>query len=199
MKAHDYPDVYEALGINLNKCGCVMMPLETIDEDPTISQEVVLYRSPHPERHWINGWVAARKCHVTLLYGLLDLGGDNVHTDPPRPWRPHALRVLEGWDLSHVVIDDVGYFPSPYPEEKYWCIHAKLLVTKQLLEGHQRLSLLPHINTFPEYTPHVTIAYIKDQGEVNRDHFIRLLIGHLNGRELRVTGPVDLGRDVGGR
>ena len=36
--------------------------------------------------------------------------------------------------------------------------HAALL----LLDAHQRLSMLPHINTHPTYEPHITLGYVHE-------------------------------------
>lgn len=125
-----------------------MLDLEPIDF--YVNPEF-LYVSNNKSRFWIKGNVSD-KPHVTLLYGLLQLA---------EQYKPLAEEVLKDWDLQNVEISNVDYFESPYEDEPYYCMVGKVAQTPKLLEGHQRLSFLPHINTFSEYTPHVTLAYIK--------------------------------------
>jgi len=194
IKAFDFPEVYKWLGINLNTLGCVMAPLELIDEPEFVKP--YLYKSPHPERFWIDGWVASKKAHMTLLYGL---------TNKAQNLYPHIEKVLEGWHLDSVDLNHIDYFPCPYPDENYWCIIAHIEISDALLEGRQRLCLLPHINTFPTYKPHMTLGYIQCNEE-KRDEIIKQtsnLLFHLKkkktgtldvGRRLKVNWPLDLGR-----
>jgi hypothetical protein len=96
--------------------------------------------------------------------------------------------------LADVEIDHVSYFDSPYPDEPYYCIVAHIKVTPELLEGHQRLEFLPHINTFAGYKPHMTVAYIrKDQGEGYRDSLIQHLNNAWAGKRMEVLPYPNLG------
>ena len=52
-----------------------------------------------------------------MLYGLLEQG---------KNFEPHIREVLRGWKLEEVEIEDIGFFESPYPDEKYWCIVAHI-------------------------------------------------------------------------
>jgi 2'-5' RNA ligase len=157
MNSNDFPEVYKALGINLAQLGCVMADLEWPNiECPTWVKDY-LHTSTHPDRFWINGWIAEANPHVTILYGLLQKA-KNIE------W--HIGEVLSGWKLDWVELENFSYFESPYPDEPYYCVIAHIKKTLELLEGHQRLSFLPHINTFPEYTPHMTVAYIKKEQNV---------------------------------
>jgi hypothetical protein len=192
MKAHEYPEVYRGLGLNLNTLGCVMLDLEPVPQLTTIIQDhkdgsQVNYDrymadywhiSPNPERFWIDGYVVDKKPHVTLLYGLLQTA---------KNYQWHIEQVLNGWNLDEVQIDHFGYFPSPYQDEEYYCIVGHIKITDKLLEGHERLCMLPHIKTFPGYKAHVTVAYIKKDDAI-RDEFIRDLDAHFSGKSLRATG-----------
>lgn len=182
LNAHNFEEVYKWLGINLNQLGCVMLPLEFIPEPDSLKG--LAYTSDHPERFWIDGWVASYKAHVTLLYGLIHRA-QNIE--------PHIRDVLDGWKCPHVFLDHVGFFPSPYPDEKYWCIIAHIRPDQSLVEGHSRLSFLPHINTFPRYTPHMTLGYIQCDEKV-RDTAIKKLDKELVGQRIKVTGDIDLGK-----
>ena len=191
LKSHDFAEVYKWLGINLNKLGCVMLDLEPLSVEHWIAQDGVssyllgfpLYYAKNKERFWIDGWIANKTPHLTLLYGLLEEG---------KNYQPHIEKVLEGWKLEEVEIDDFGYFESPYPDEPYYCIVAHIKVTPELLEGHQRLEFLPHINTFAGYKPHFTIAYI-EKNETVRDNLIADLRREFNGKKLKVKENINLG------
>lgn len=71
----------------------------------------------------------------------------------------HVSAVLEGWVLPDITIKEVSFFYGHGGE--YITIIALVDVSDGLKEGHQRLSLLPHVNTFGEYKPHITLAYVK--------------------------------------
>ena len=191
LKSHDFEEVYKWLGINLNKLGCVMLDLDPIKIDHWIAQDGVsaylsgfpFYISANKERFWIDGYIADKVPHMTLLYGLLEEG---------KNYEPHIEKVLTGWKLDGVEIEDFGYFDSPYGDEPYYCIVGHIKVTPELLEGHQRLEFLPHINTFAGYKPHITIAYI-ERNEVVRDNFIGDLKREFLGKKLKVSEKVNLG------
>lgn len=188
LKSHDFPEVYKWLGINLNTLGCVMLDVEPLDNMYSIGQEgaeVALYYAKNKERFWIDGWIADKVAHVTLLYGLLEQA---------KNYEAHIAKVLEGWQMKEVEIDHIGYFDSPYPDEPYYCIIAHIKVTPELLEGHQRLEFLPHINTFATYKPHMTICYInKEQGEAYRDLMIKQFNDLWAGKKLKIKETINLG------
>lgn len=185
FNANQYPDVYTALGIDLAKLGVVMLDVDTFPVTELITEgEADLYESPHESRFWIAGAVVERTAHVTLLYGLLEQG---------LVWKPLIDIVLTGWTPPLIEIDKVGFFPSPYPEEDYVCIVAHVKVTPELLEGNHRLELLPHINTFPSYNPHITLAYVKTEA---KDRWLKQLGTSLNGKKLTVN-KVNYGENHG--
>lgn len=189
IKSHDYPEVYKGLGINLSTLGCVMLDTEPIEIPTYIIQryddgsqvnyntwiEEMLYKAKDSSRFWIDGWVGASP-HLTLLYGLLETA---------KNYKWHIDQVLNGWNMPSISIKEVGYFESPYADEEYYCIVGHIETTDALIEGHQRLELLPHVNTFGGYKPHVTIAYIK-KDERFRDDLIGQLNMELVGKEISV-------------
>jgi len=74
LKAHDYPEVYKGLGLNLATLGCVMLDLEPLENMHSIASEGhgdALYYAKDKARFWIDGWCADKTPHITLLYGLL--------------------------------------------------------------------------------------------------------------------------------
>ncbi|MBW1639241.1 2'-5' RNA ligase family protein [Microbacterium resistens] len=196
--AHRFPAVHAALGVDLNELGCIMATVEPIEvtdyaDDAGLDPDRDLYslRGVDPSRWWIDGAVAEHGAHVTLLYGLLQ---------PGPAWRAHVDELLADVDLSTVTVDHVSMFDSPYPGDPYRCIVAHLQLTPELRKAHARLSYLPHVNTFPEYRPHVTLAYVKDQpsgvdwARTTPEAWVRALNPALRGAPLPVTGI-----DYGGR
>ena len=181
LKAHDFGKVYEALGLNLATLGCVMADLEPAEID--IKTKCTFHYSENTDRFWIKGYVADLNPHVTLLYGLLQKANN---------YKWHIDQVLDGWKLDEVEIEDFGYFDSPYADEQYYCVIAHIKVTPELLDGHQRLSFLPHINTFPKYTPHITIAYI-DKNERELENLLFSLNENYKGKKLKVSN-IKLGK-----
>lgn len=137
-------------GIVVSALGCVMQDVAPVDLSGTIP-DAWCYASTHPDRTWISGRQDG-EAHVTLLYGLLD----NANTI-----REDIDEVLDGWRPGAIVSSDIEVFPSPFPDEPYSCIVARLDLTPELRDAHARLSFLPHINTHPEYKAHVTLAYVR--------------------------------------
>lgn len=184
IKAHNYKEIYEALGYNLSKLGCLMLDTEPIK---TIYYQIMQdgitayfpeYKAKNKERFWIDGYVADKTPHLTLFYGFLQEAGC---------YRWHIEKLLEGTNISSVKIEDIIFFESPYEDEPYYCVVAKVEKTQELLEAHNKMTLLPNIQTFPDYKPHITIAYIiKD--EAIRDDFITHIKKELVGKELKVLG-----------
>ena len=178
LNSHNFEKVYKWLGINLDTLGCVMLDVESINIPSKKDNQTLpsFYYAKDRERFWIDGWVAGKNAHITLLYGLLGDGKD---------FGLHIKEVLEGWELKTIKIKDIGYFESPYPDESYYCVVAHIEMTSNLLEGHQRLEFLPHINTFTGYKPHLTLAYI-NKDEVMRDIFITNLKKELVGKSIEI-------------
>lgn len=182
LSSHQFKIVYQWLGIDLNKLGCVMLDLDPIQKR---IEDDKLYYSSDSNKFWIKGWVAEKTPHITLLYGLLS---EAVN------YKSHIEEVLKDWNLDNVEIDHFGYFDSPYSDEPYYCIVAHIKVTDTLLEGHNRLQFLPHINTFSGYKPHMTIAYIKKElGDKYRDNLIEELNKTFKGISLIVKEDINLG------
>lgn len=176
LSSHAFPHVYASLGIDVNKLGVVMLDTEPIPvTEMVIKGEADLYTAQNPDHYWIRGAVAETGAHVTLLYGLLQHG---------TKYRSQINEVLSGWALDEVEIEKVGFFENQLPDEDYVCIIGHIKVTPQLMEAHQRLSFLPHINTFAVYRPHVTLAYVKPEA---KNRWLRALASDLVGKRLATT------------
>lgn len=186
LNSHNFENVYKWLGINLDKLGCIMLDLKPLNLVPYPLFKIKdFYFAKNKSRFWINGWLAATDTpHVTLLYGLLESGND---------YSMHIKEVLADWKLKNVEVEDVGFFNSPYSDEPYYCIVAHIKVTPQLMEGHQRLEFLPHINTFAGYKPHITLAYIRKDDKL-RKKVITYFKNNLIGKRLKISEPINLGK-----
>lgn len=188
LSAHSFPAIYEGLGINLSKLGCVMADLEPLSNMYSIEFEgaaVALYSAKNPERFWIDGWVADKSPHITLLYGFME-SAQNL--------RIPIGTLLADINLEEVEIDHIGYFESPYVDEPYYCLVAHIKRTPELLEAHARLQFLPHVNTYPEYNPHMTIAYVDMKvGAAYRDRLIENFNSLWAGKKLKVKPELNFG------
>lgn len=146
----------DQLGINVNKLGCVMLDVEPVDLTGFPTQWE--YFARNPEHRWITGAQRADVQHITLLYGLLQ--NANVI-------KPQVDLVLEGWNPGWLGIGYTEVFESNYDDEEYSCIVGRIGYPGEqpvtLLDAHIRLSTLPHIDTFWDYKPHVTLAYVHKQ------------------------------------
>ena len=153
LNAQHFLPVYEDLGIEIGELGCVMLDTEPLPEriNDLISEDDLYYSD---NLKYVQGFVGAETPHATLLFGLL-----------PGVRKQHVDAVLDGWWSKYVYIYDVGYFESVYEGEEYYCIVANIDSGRRypdsLMDAHRRLSFLPHVNTFPTYSAHLTIAYIK--------------------------------------
>lgn len=174
LSAHQFKDMYTAMGYDLGKLGCIMLDLEP---QTFKINESALYYAKDKKNFWIDGNVAGKTPHVTLLYGLLRSGDElktQVNTVLPADCLP-----------KEVTIDHIDFFDSPYDEdEPYYCIVAHLKIDKVLQEAHDRLQMLPHIDTFPGYKAHFSLAYIK-KNETTRDALIESLNKHYKGKTIK--------------
>jgi hypothetical protein len=175
FNSHDFLPLYKDMDINIDRLGCVMLDLEA--DIPEFPNKGDLYYTKDEKKFWIKGFVAGKNPHVTLLYGLLK---------PAKEWKEYIDLVLKDWKLDTVRIKDIGFFESNIKDEPYYCIVAHIDVTPKLLEGHYRLELLPHINTFPAYKAHFTLAYVKKDNAI-REATIAFYNSKLRGKEFKIA------------
>lgn len=168
--SHEIEWIYEELGVNLDTLGCVMAELTNPEVGLT---EEWLYYANNKERFWIDGEVDMS--HVTLLYGLL-----------PGVKKEHVDTLLNGWQLADVYKKEIMVFDSPYPDEPYKCIVLGM-ESSSFYDAHKSLSMLPHVKTFREYTPHLTIAYVKEEFAEDAVKFIRNNINDYHPRLLKLN------------
>lgn len=172
VAARDIPGLYDGLGVDPESLGCIMIDTESVAVLEHVAEaEADIYTSDDSHGQGVAGETEA---HVTLLYGLLENG--NV-------WKDKVDAVLDGWSLPTIKIDHVGHFELG---DKI-AIVAHVEATPELIDGHERLTLLPHVQTFSEYKPHLTLAYVKPDQAV-ADKWVAALDQVLAGAEVKTTG-----------
>lgn len=169
-------EIYNRLGVFHDKLGCVMMDTEPLKISDMLSEED-LYYAKEKDRFWIDGVVSEKVCHVTLLYGLMQSARD---------WKEYVDALLEGISIKEVEIDSVSYFDSPYEEEPYYCLVAKLVVSDELLMANGQLRKLPHVDDYSTYQPHITLAYIKKDPKT-RDELLYAMNNRFAGTKVKTT------------
>lgn len=172
ISSRDFPDLYDGIDIDTEDLGCIMLDLEPMKVmDFMKGHENDLFENPK----WEQGSLPAETVpHVTLLYGLLENG--NV-------WKDKVDTLLNGWGIDSVKIDHVGYFDT----SDSYAVVAHLEKSPELVDAHERLTLLPHINTFSEYLPHMTLAYVKKK-ETNVAEWVNTLNKEYAGKTVKAVG-----------
>lgn len=176
VAATDFPQMYEDLGIDTDELGCVMLDTAKVVVSDVIPEDSLWFKEDDPESH-TQGNVSESEPHVTILYGLMSSGP---------ALKKHVDTVLAGWDPGNLIIDKVDFFYGKYEEQSYITIIALIKVTPELEEGNARLRLLPHIDTFPDYHPHITLAYVKDSSDWQ--NYIKILNEKYAGTSVKTVG-----------
>ena len=175
----NFPDLYEGLIVDSRAItddkyrGCIMINTVKIPVTQLVKNgEADLVYETDRHEHTM-GAVAEVEPHATLLYGLLNNG--NI-------WKEKVDMVLSGWEMPTVKIKEVSYFQL----EDSKAVIALLEETPEIKDANQRLGLLPHLNTFSEYHPHITLAYITDDADVEK--WVKSLSKKYNGQIVATNG-----------
>lgn len=170
ISASDYPSLYEDLDIDMDSLGCIMMNTVMIPVAQYVNNpDADIYT----EGEHTSGLVGEIEPHVTLLFGLLENG--NI-------WRDKVNTVLQEWKLPYVIIEKVSFFDLG----DSYAVIGLVEKTPEIIDGHERLTLLPHINTFSEYHPHITLAYIKHEADVEK--WVKALGKIYDGQKISTLG-----------
>lgn len=179
ISARDFPGLHEELGVDTDKLGCIMLDLQTFDVAKHVEGGVNdLVESTEPGDH-VMGAVAETDAHVTLLFGLLE-NGNTI--------KSQVDKVLAGWKCDSVTLGGVQAFDVPADAES-----VPIVATVEawdaggVVEANERLRLLPHVNTFSRYNPHVTLAYVKNDPDTVHK-WVKALGQVLPGMKLATTG-----------
>lgn len=177
LSAQQYASVYQELGIDTNNLGCIMLNTEPLQVSDVLSPSE-LYYANNDDHKYVNGIVSETVPHVTVLYGLMQNG---------LQWKDAVDTILDGWLPASVQVAQVISFDSNYEDEQYYCLAAELELTDELVEGNSRLRMLPHIDTFPAYRAHITLAYIKQDEDV-KNEALYALNERFAGKPIKVLG-----------
>jgi 2'-5' RNA ligase len=144
------------------KLGCVMLevPVSNWEEITSSINEEDLYTEEG--KPGIQG-----NPHVTILYGL----HEEVTLDEVKS----IFEEFEGGiDIS---IEGINLFEN----ENYDVVKFNVLKNETLQNLYNKLSELPNSNEYPEYVPHITIAYVKSgSGKKYEDPSYRYSVKNLN-------------------
>ncbi len=166
LASRDLPNLYDGIELDMDKLGCIMIDTEKIPVTQYVDVKHagdIYYEGNH------SGIAGETEPHTTLLYGLMENG--NV-------WKDKVDMVLDGWKMPTVTIKEVSYFDLG---ESY-CIVGLLEQTPELVDGHERLTLLPHVSTFSEYIPHISLVYINH--DANPEDWVKPLAKKYNGQKV---------------
>lgn len=130
-----------------NECGCLMAMV-----DPTYGPHVIrlgrtaipphiLYTDPNDPTYGYDN-----EPHVTLKYGFL-----------PDLNRMDVGRILKGTQPFRVTLKKLNQFQN----EKYDVIKFEVDKNPMLMELRRRCDEYPNKDSYPNYNPHMTLAYVK--------------------------------------
>lgn len=174
VSIHDFPGLLDDVDMVPEDPGCIMLDTETLDILKHVEDgEDDLVTSTDRHDHTM-GAVAETEAHVTLLFGLLENG--NV-------WKDKVDQVLDGWGVDSLTIDKVGVFDLA----DSFAVVAHIKTTPELIDGHERLTLLPHVQTYSEYHPHLTLAYVEHDQAV-ADKWVKALNKQYKGTRVKTKG-----------
>lgn len=123
--------------------GCAMIetPFSNWDEITGIISPEDIYIKEVDDTYGIQ-----KNPHVTLLYGL----HSNVKPVDVEP----LIKSIKGLNIK---VNGIDIFEN----DEFDVVKFNVVNNPQLTEVFNELSKLPNSNTFPDYTPHITIAYVK--------------------------------------
>ena len=126
--------------------GCVMMDTKIPDwEDMHLAgiDEEDVHVKPYDDSYGLE-----QDPHVTVLFGIHE---DQVDSETIKELIKHNMKPIT------VKVDEVDFFPG----EEYDVVKYNIPVTPEL-QGYRDLFMkFPNTQNFPEYHPHMTIAYVK--------------------------------------
>ena len=126
--------------------GCVMMDTKIPDWEENhiggIDEEDV-YVKPYDQSYGLES-----DPHVTVLFGIHE---DQVDGETIKELIKHNMKPIT------VKVDEVDFFPG----EEYDVVKYNIPVTPELQQYRDLFMKFPNTQTFPEYHPHMTLAYVK--------------------------------------
>lgn len=158
--ARTYSHMYGSLGIDIDNLGCLMLDVQNNPYlKQSLSENVVVDGGETRGCMWFGSG------HITLLYGFMH---------PAKEYSKAIDTLLNGIKFKDMKIKSVELFETTV--QNSYCLVATIKQNDVLDEAHSRLSFLPHLNTFAEYRPHITLAYVNTHN-INMVHLNNMLAG----------------------
>lgn len=143
MLIKNFKSFLESKSGSLYKYGCVMLHLNIPNWEDIIKRvdEEDLYDPTNPTHGY------ETYPHITIIFGIHSTVKDE-----------DVVRVFDGIESSDfdINIDGIECF-----ENKENDVVKMTVRSKKLTELNNELSKLPHTSNFPDYNPHMTIAFVK--------------------------------------
>lgn len=89
-----------------------------------------------------------KRPHLTLLFGL-----------KPEVTPEEVLKCFDGFQINDFKVEVKGV--SIFENAEFDVVKLGIVKNDKLLEIHNKLSTLPNEDSFPNYIPHITLAYLK--------------------------------------
>ena len=142
-------DALRDLRISIGELGCIMLDVTSPTPVADVIRIMVLpFEQPQPEARFRHS--DRVPCHSA------------IRASPAGQTRP-CRRSSRRLDWSRRIDQDRqsrGILVPP-GGRPYSCIVARQLSpSREVKDAHARLSMLPHINTHPDFKPHITLAYV---------------------------------------
>jgi len=127
--------------------GCVMLDAEISDWEEMHTSGIDpkdVYTKPYDDSYGLED-----KPHITVVYG--------IHEDEIDP--EVVFDVIQNeMDSITVMVDNISIFDG----KEYDVVKYDIPLSKELKKYRNRiLKMFPNTQTFPEYHPHMTLAYVK--------------------------------------
>lgn len=169
-------------GLDTPDLECVMLDVEELPIHEMYGRDIHekdFFYGPadEPKLRYAQGPVAEQSAHLTLLFGI----------HPSETYIDDVMNALGDWTPDEIFVDQVGYFPSNLKGYDYKVVVGQVKPTANLMLARKRLETLPHTNSFTEYKPHITLAYIT--GDADVDTWVRRMNVYLKNR---VLTPISL-------
>lgn len=149
MNSSQRAELLKAHGHDLASLKAVMLKTENIRVSDYIDEPGDLFYGEGYDLRYCQGAVAEKTAHLTLHQGILPSVSPSLIDS-----------MLGVYDLSEVRISNIGGWPSA---DGFTTIVAHVCdYDGQLQELHDRLRWLPHIDSFPTFMPHITLAFVRD-------------------------------------
>lgn len=178
MEIKNYQSFLEAKSGKLYRYGCVMVYLDIPNWDSIVSHinSEDLYK-PEEKRFGLE-----TDPHVTILYGLhSDVSDEDVF---------NVFKNIKASDIS-LDVDGIDCF-----ENKDFDVIKMNVKSDTLNLLNKELSKLPHTTDYPDYKPHITIAYllpgmgekyIESDYKYTFNQVKKIIYSKANGQKLEIT------------